>query len=477
MKRILTIFRKDVRHLRPQALMFWAVLGVVAIDQFPSNWSSGSFLGQLLPALQPLACWLLVVNAIHGEKLIGHDQYWLTRPHSWKHLMAAKGLVLVALVNLPLLVCHVATLAALGIPPLPWLPALLWRQVFFTIYFVLPVAAVAAVTRNLGQVLLAGILLLVTFGAGSSMSLLIRGGSVDWGGLGWIRHCGTALVVVAGTAVALALQYSRRRTAFSRAILAGTVVLTVLVMTTPRWGGAFAIQKLFSRERIGDAAVRISFDESRTGTQPARLETASNDRAGVWLEIPMRVEDVPPGAAVGTGWTSVSLRSARGTWRSGWLTFHALHDLTVGEAWLTVYVDPDFYTASADAAVELDATANLTLSRHVRTTPVKLGPTPVPEIGICAWSTYRCYSPFQRVSIGRARGSPAIPQETSPVGPYAPFPTSAGFRPLEPISLMSWPTTDEDGTISLVIHRPVAYVQRNFQVRGLRMSQFKFPQQ
>jgi hypothetical protein len=473
MKRILKIFRKDVRHLWPQALLFWAVLGVVAaIDPLPDN---QSFMHQMLRLLQPLACWLLVVGAIHAERLIGHEQYWLTRPYSWKHLMAAKALFLVVCVNLPLFVCHLATLAALGISPLAWLPALLWRQVFFTIFFVLPAAAVAAVTRNLGQVLLAGILLCVTLAAG--LGFVVGRGWVDWGGLGWIRDCGTALVVAAGTAVALALQYSRRKTALSRFVLAGTVVLAMLVGTAPRWGGAFAIQRLFSRERIGDTAVRISFDESRAGTQPTHWTTGPSYPAGVRLEIPMRVDNVPQGTSVGIGSTSVSLRSARGTWRSGWLNFKALHDMSRGAAWLMVCVDPEFYNASPDVAVQLDGTADLTLSRRVRTMAVEPGQTLVPEIGICTSSNLQCYSPFQQVSFGLPKGSPVFPEETPQDGPYAPFPTSAGFRPLDPTSSMIWPNTVEDMKFSQVMYRPVAYVQLHFQIPGLRMSRFRLPQQ
>jgi hypothetical protein len=139
-------------------------------------------------------------------------------------------------------------------------------------------------------------------------------------------------------------------------------------------------------------------------------------------------------------------------------------------------VDPDFYKAYAEAAVQLDGTVDLALSRRVRSMPVEEDPTVVPEIGICMPSAYRCYSPFQQVSFGLPKGSPVFPEETPQDGPYAPFPTSAGFRPLEPTSSMIWPNSIEDMKFSQVMYRPVAYVQLNFQIRGLRMSQFRLPQ-
>jgi hypothetical protein len=472
MNRILGIFRKDARHLWPQALLFWATLAAVAaIDPLPEQHSS-SLLHQLLPLLQPLACWLLVVSAIHGENLIGHEQYWLTRPYSWKHLIAAKGLFLLVFVNLPLLVCQFATLAALGISPLAWLPALLWRQVFFTIAYVLPAAALASVTRNLGQVVLAGILVCTAFAAGLSLNQLIQGHWPGWGAVEWIRECGVALVTAAGTAAALIWQYSRRKTTLARAALACTMLIAMLVMTAPRWGGAFAIQRLFSRERIGNTAVRISLDASRAGARLSRWTTNGDDPQGVRLEIPIRVDDVPPGTALALDQISVSLESARRTWRSGWLTFTALHDLSHGEAWLTAYVDPPFYSSAPDAPVQLDATMDLTLSRHVRTRTVSFGQALIPEIGICTFEDgqYYCASPFQRVSVKLAPGSPAFPELTTRPEPYAPFPTSAGFRPVDPCLRMG---LSAPGGYSLVTARPVAHLHRSFQIRSLRMSQFR----
>jgi len=56
--------------------------------------------------LAPLACWVLAVTLIHEERLIGDEQYWLTRPYTWKDLVAAKALFLVVFVNVPLFVCQ-----------------------------------------------------------------------------------------------------------------------------------------------------------------------------------------------------------------------------------------------------------------------------------------------------------------------------------------------------------------------------------
>ena len=158
MTTILPIFRKDLpppvapcggtshldgafRNPRPY------IRQRAAIGQLqPAGW---------LPAL-PLACWNLIIAVIHEEKLPGDRQYWLTRPYSWKDLLAAKALFVAAFINLPLFVWHVGAFAAVGVPLGEHLPALLWRQLFFSAFYILPVAALAAITRSLGQLILTG---------------------------------------------------------------------------------------------------------------------------------------------------------------------------------------------------------------------------------------------------------------------------------------------------------------------------------
>jgi hypothetical protein len=72
--------------------------------------------------------------------------------------------------------------------------------------------------------------------------------------------------------------------------------------------------------------------------------------------------------------------------------------------------------------------------------------------------------------------SSGFPEQTWRHEAYAPFPTSAGFWPLGQVSSTSWPNTVDYTTLALMIHRPVAHVQRDFQLRGLIMPQFKHPQ-
>ena len=67
---------------------------------------------------------MLIVAVIHEERLIGHEQYWLTRPYTWKNLVAAKALFPVVFVSLPLFVCQYIILAAIRSVPANWVAAL-----------------------------------------------------------------------------------------------------------------------------------------------------------------------------------------------------------------------------------------------------------------------------------------------------------------------------------------------------------------
>src|SRR5579872_3063494 len=160
----LRIFQKDVRHLWPHIGSFLALMAAAAFldPVYATTGISGAH--DLLSGLVlKLACWNLLIAVIHEEKLPGDRQYWLTRPLSWRELLAAKVLFVVAFIQLPLFVYHAIVLMATGIPLGEHLGTLLWRQFFFAAFYILPVAAIAAITSSLGQVILTALLGLLPF--------------------------------------------------------------------------------------------------------------------------------------------------------------------------------------------------------------------------------------------------------------------------------------------------------------------------
>src|ERR1022692_1080017 len=193
MTNALHIFRKDVRHLWPHAAACVILMALAAILD-PTYASRGQSTAYSLLAgfALPLACWNLIIAAIHEEKLPGDRQYWLTRPYSWKDLLAAKALFVVAFINLPLFAWHAAAFAAVGIPLGEHLPALLWRQVFFSAFYIPPVAALAAVTRNQGQTILGALMIVFPFGV--IQDLFFARGRMSRQGVEWMTAAAVAAV-------------------------------------------------------------------------------------------------------------------------------------------------------------------------------------------------------------------------------------------------------------------------------------------
>jgi hypothetical protein len=118
----------------------------------------------------PVAWCALIARLIYAEPLAGDQQDWVTRPYAWRSLLAAKGLFIAVFINLPKLIADTIILRAWGFKIGPELGGLLWTQVLVTAVFVLPIAALSAVTTGFSQ-LLAVTLLVVLAVSGWSLGL------------------------------------------------------------------------------------------------------------------------------------------------------------------------------------------------------------------------------------------------------------------------------------------------------------------
>src|SRR5256885_7745806 len=155
MRQALHIFKKDVRHLWFEIAVAITVVGAFTftgarralwlVDPATNRTAAWT----LVMILLPLAWWTLIARVIHDEALPGDSQFWITRPYSWKSLLGAKALFILAFINLPMLIADVVILRAYGLRPLgAELPGLLWSQVLLAIVFVLPIAALSTLTAG-----------------------------------------------------------------------------------------------------------------------------------------------------------------------------------------------------------------------------------------------------------------------------------------------------------------------------------------
>jgi hypothetical protein len=480
MNRILCIFRKDARHLWPQILAFVALLVLAALLDPTYSHRHLSEAEQWIWTALPLAGWNLVIAVVHAESVPGDRQYWLTRPFSRGGLAAAKGLFVAAFLNLPLLATQVCVLAALGMGPRPHWHTLFWHQVWVSAFLVLPAAALAAVTRNLKQVILAALLVAVP-GYLAMIAPYTIGGSVElsrlmmkiWDGDLWLRTVNLGLCAVAACGTVLWVQYWRRATALARTLLVAGLAAGLLAGSLATPERAIAVQELLSANRIGSGTVRISYGQ---GGAVALL--TANGRRGlrVRVEIPAHLDQVPRDME----FLSIGLTGAmQGVPVEG----GELAGSTAAPT-LAVYLKREVFERLKSAPADLRGSVDLTLFERIQSLAIpRTEPVTVPGIGTCGTRpdadgrlSVQCYTPFPRASLAVEFPGGGkhwiVTRRTADV----PLPTSDGFSPIaqfiSPASFDSW---EELGQMRLVSERPVATIRRGFDFRGIQLPKNAVP--
>jgi hypothetical protein len=300
------IFRlclKDARHLWPQIVAFAAMLALYGLTDSTYTPPTGiQFLDNILTqSLLSLSCWMLVAAVVQEDSPVGSEQYWLTRPFGWPNLLASKVLFIALFVNLPIFIYHCVVLAAFDFSPFAWMHVLLWRQVFITAFMILPAAALAAVTRNLWQTFGSALIILVILALNSSMR------ADSWGRLSWMIFTASAILVSITACCVLLVQYARRWTLVSNTIIGAALILLMVVLRMPPWGPAYSLQAWLSPQRLDDRRVHLSYDPTRS----TQLNLSYGfGREWRQLVIPVRVDNVPPGAKLQIDWTAAEFSSA-----------------------------------------------------------------------------------------------------------------------------------------------------------------------
>src|SRR5262245_12793439 len=113
----LHIMQKDVRYL-------WRELALLVVLVVLFGWKEFVWTEPLLE----LTAIYLIARVFHAEAIPGDTQFWITRPYSWKSLLAAKMLFVLVFINMPLVIARIALLDRQGFPIVSNLPALLWSQ-------------------------------------------------------------------------------------------------------------------------------------------------------------------------------------------------------------------------------------------------------------------------------------------------------------------------------------------------------------
>jgi hypothetical protein len=364
LQQALHIFRKDVRHLRIEIAAIFVLL-LIMIVSGTQTWEAlqqrGGPISDEGPmiALLPLAWSLLIVRAIQTEALPGDRHFWLTRPYSRMGLALSKLLLILAFVNVPFLIAQAIVIAGDGLPVFSNFGGLLWNQAMLSVLILFPVAAVAALTRNLAQfvpaVLLAGVLFAFPIGARRFL-----------GDMEWIRTLLGLSLAASLAAFVLWRQYRLRRSAYTTLFALGAIAASVVVYVAFPRRVAFAIQSNVVGSRNSRFALRLA----EATPQPASSQTLNRYRQPLTLPVAI------------SGATSDELRVELSS-----LVFRTLSGITRHESvkvaradqrlMLTTALDRRFFDAAKDSPVTVSGEFYLTQFGNMRSADVLLDGTPV----------------------------------------------------------------------------------------------------
>jgi hypothetical protein len=487
MRQAIHIFLKDVRgHWYEIAITLavtaaFSFTGAMQSTFWRNGGQSRSLASALLVYVLPLAWWILIARVIHSESLPGDRQFWLTRPYRKSSLLGAKALLVLLCINVPMLIADAIIVSAYDFPIAPMLPGLLWRQVLLTAVFILPAAALSALTTGFVQLALT----LAAIGTGVLAWTFIAPGlnsdSGDlWFTLEWIRTYYQVLSAATAALAIVAWQYARRKTAVARILAVAAVILIAAGIEWISWPTAFWIQARFSQRGFEEPAIAIHFDQKRSWSAGVLYEPHS-----VRLYIPLTVRGVPSGTQA----MPIALTATIGAPdRTSWKTTGDPPSNVVSEGQLTALrteVDKAFYERVKDQPVTIRGTLYFALFGHERITRLAFQNqfVDVPGAGRCTATQaltgqsyfVLCDSAFRspkdfitmewmdlRRNAGRAT-NPTLDRSGSP------FPADLGINPIYQYSnydVLQGPASAAD------VHtmEPLAYVKRDFEIDNLRLS-------
>ncbi len=431
MNQIWNIFRKDARHLRIEIAASLALLAAFVwfdirswsgIDNFATGAAAALsffFTAQALPglvnALLPISWIFLIVRVIQSESLVGDRQFWVTRPYSWKQLLTAKALFVLAFINFPFLCADVFLLARAGFHPTHYVAGLLWMQLLWIVCVFLSTAALASVTRSVPQMLLAVLFVALYVISSSALSSMIRKSTVS-GGVDWWE----GLLLIGVAVVIIVTQYSRRKTGFSRWLIAGvcafltvTAVVTALIPSDP--------SRIAREYPLLGGAPPLELGLIRSPYEGEGNYTPSYNNE-VSLVLPLSVSGIPKGSFLTLDGTLVTLTNTKGFhWESEWQGNAQSFYPDQKTAHLAFRIKQDVFDRLKSGPVNVRLLLGFTLygERNQRPFVVPVGEFQMPEMGRCSTESQytrgiRCLTPMRRP--GYLLVTPGSASSTCPSG-------------------------------------------------------------
>ncbi len=399
MKQVLHIFRNDVRHLWIEIVASLILLALYVWKTIhgwstPEGFMSGlDILWGLVTPLVPISWCLLLARAVHNEPLIGDRQFWVTRPYEWKKLLAAKILVAVVFISVPLFIANLILLAAAGFAPVHYIPGLLWMQLLMAAVLILPVLTASVLTSTIVQILLVVVgLVLYALGTGSLASAIPN---VNAPSAGKIPAIAGLVIFFAVTIAVILVQYARRKAWTSRVLVfVGAAAFLIVVAAAPY---SAAVNSAFPPLAPGKTPpVQLQF-----GPPSSRINQPSRAARNVLLLFPVQVSGVAPGSAVIQEGQLVTIQAPDGhRWTSHWQAVENSYWPGNAKSILRTQVDRKFFEQEESASINVHVSFALTSYRETdfRQVVSQGREFTVPGIGVCWLESallVRCRSPLK----------------------------------------------------------------------------------
>lgn len=300
---------KDIRHVR-WGLFIWGILlalqaGVMVTGSFEVDEVTRTLLltlGLMVPAFQLIFLALLIPWVLQDEPAVGTTAFWFTRPLTPGLVLASKAIFVLAAILLPKIAIELLVMGLNGVES--QLVALAIPETALgTLAAVLPLAAVAAMTPNMGRYMLwlAGGFFL----AAVLSTLLIYGlfyvedGDLDSLGPGSATlasssQIAASLIYLFGGAGVVVWQY------FTRQTLASLVALALLILiafnTSVFWKFDFFAQPLPSADERQIPSGNVFTHADPRSLHLARIPSLrARDEQKQELSLALILEGLPAG--------------------------------------------------------------------------------------------------------------------------------------------------------------------------------------
>ena len=409
MKLVLHTFRKDIRRLWPAALVSLVLLATsTRADRWRFDTMIGSTEGWLNLVL-PLAWACLIALAVLEEPLSGDRPFWLTRPHRWPALLAAKLIFALIFVHVPSLIADAYMLAAHGFPPFESLPQLLWKQLAFAAFVTLPALALAAMIPSFTHFMLG----IFAIAAAAALTFAARRGGTGYFMQrpdDYLRGEITAILIAAACIVIVWLQYRRRPAVIARTVgIAAALIAGALIGLVPESADYQA------RALLHPIPAALSLR-----IEPRAQALGFYYGSGSTVGIPVVLSGLPAGAAFRTAALTLTVTAPDGR-RYPSTTFTPdnqfekvqlearllpySYDGAPAPLWLQLRFDAAVYAALKDSNVRLTGQTAVSLVRQGETAWMPVGGrVAAPGVGHCsngisegrssvAWVNVVCESP------------------------------------------------------------------------------------